>query len=359
MSANGPRVTYVIDDLGHGGAQRQLYLALRALQGSGEFSVVALSAITEPYAARIRALGVTVDAIPRRGGFDAARVRALAQALRKLDTGIVHAMLESSDAYAFLAASMLRIPAVLSLRSDRLQTAGVRTPLLAWMMRRAPAVTVNSEAGRDHLLRRVGVRADRVVLVPNIVDVPAAPESARRLEPVIGAVGRLVEMKRFDILLDTLPTIRRTVPDARIVLVGDGPARQGLENLARREDIAGAVQFTGAVDDAAAHIAGFACLVVASTHEGLPNAALEALARGVPVVTVAAGDLPRLVTDDVTGVIARDASPQALAGAILKALTSSALRASTAIEGPRLMRERHSADLARRELIALYSRLRG
>jgi glycosyltransferase involved in cell wall biosynthesis len=65
-------------------------------------------------------------------------------------------------------------------------------------------------------------------------------------------------------------------PDARVVLVGDGPARQGLENLARRENIADAVEFTGAVDDAAPHIARFACLVVAST----PRRTAQRRARG-------------------------------------------------------------------------------
>jgi glycosyltransferase involved in cell wall biosynthesis len=319
--------------------------------------VVSLSGITEPYASRIRSLGVTVESIPRRSGFDAARAIALSHVLKKLDTGIVHAMLESADAYAFLAARLLRIPCVLSLRSDRLQTSGVRTPILAWMMRGVPGVTVNSEAGREHLLKRVHVRNERVTLVPNIVDVPATPPVIDALQPVIGAVGRLVEMKRFDIVLDTLPAVRSAVPGARIVLVGDGPARQGLENLARRASLAGAVQFTGEVDDAGPYISTFACLVIASTHEGLPNAALEALARGVPVVTVAAGDLPSIVTDNVTGVIARDASPQAMSEAILHALTSTALRESAAVEGPRLMRERHSPELARRELLALYSRL--
>src|SRR5262249_30768686 len=114
---------------------------------------------------------------------------------------------------------------------------------------------------------------------------------------------------------------------------------------------------TGEVDDAGPHIATFACLVIASTHEGLPNAALEALARGVPVVTVAAGDLPRLITDGATGVIARDASPQAMSEAIVRALTATALRDSAASEGRRLMRERHSPELARRALLELYSRL--
>jgi glycosyltransferase involved in cell wall biosynthesis len=359
MSQSRPRVTYVIDDLGHGGAQRQLYCALRALGDAGDFSVVVLSGITEPYATRIRSLGVRVEVIPRRSGFEMGRVLALANKLQELDAEIAHAMLDSSDAYTFLAARARRIPAVLSLRSDRLQAAGLRARMLAWMMRHAPAVTVNSEAGRDFLLGHIGLAAERVCLVPNIVDVPDAVPAPSAQAPIIGAVGRLVEMKRFDVLLDSLPTVRRAVPGARVVLVGDGPARAALEDRVRRGDIAGGVEFAGAVDDAAPLIAGFACLVVASVYEGLPNAALEALAHGVPVVTVAAGDLPRIVTDGITGVMARDASQEALSEAIVRALTTPALRESAAREGPRLMRDRYSPERARDQLVALYSRLLG
>jgi len=352
-----PRVTFVIDDLGHGGAQRQLHSMLRALAGHGDFSVVVLSEISQPYAARIRALDIPVEVVPRRGGFEAGRVLALARALGRLDAHIVHAMLESSDAYAFAAARMRRIPAVLSLRSDRLQTTGARTPLLAWMLRRAAAVTVNSEAGRDHLISRTGVRADRVCLVPNIVDVPSRAPGRSDVAGVIGAVGRMVEMKRFDVIVNALGFVRRVVPGARVVLVGDGPARADIQALAERTGLADAVEFTGAVDDATRHIATFSCLVVVSTHEGLPNAALEALAHGVPVVAVAAGDLPRIVIDGVTGVIVHDVASQSISEAIVRALTSNTLRETAGIEGPRLMRERYSPDRAREQLLGLYARL--
>jgi glycosyltransferase involved in cell wall biosynthesis len=351
------RITFVIDDLGHGGAQRQLYLALRALSGENKITVVVLSSILDPYAPRLRALGIAVESIPRRGFYEAGRALALAQRLRALDTEIAHAVLDSSNAYAFLAARSIRIPAVLSLRSDRLNVVGVRARILAWMLRRAPAVTVNSQAGRDFLVNRISVDSERVWLVPNIVEVPDSVRDPAAVKPLIGAVGRLVELKRFDAVLDAFVAVRRALPDARLVLVGDGPARQGLQNLARRENIADAVEFTGAVDDAGPHIARCACLVVASTHEGLPNAALEALARGVPVVAVGAGDLPRIVSDGVTGVMARDASPQALSEAIVRALKTPALSASTAREGPRLVRELYSAERARTQLLALYQHI--
>lgn len=356
MSAARPRITYVIDDLGHGGAQRQLYYILRALKDDADLSVVVMCDDTEPYGPRIRALGIPVEVIKRRASFDAGRALALAARLRALRTSIVHAMLEGSDAYTFLVGRARQIPTVLSLRSDRLYSTGGKARMLGWMLRSAHAVTVNSTAGRNYLLQHVGVKAGRAHLIPNIVDVPEIARTRDDAQPIIGAVGRLVALKRFETIIDALPVVRRAIPGARVVIIGDGPARSGLQNLARRE-AGDAVQFPGAVDDATPHIATFGCLVVASVYEGLPNAALEALALGVPVVTVPAGDLPRIVEDGITGVLARDASPMALADAIVRALSSSELRASVMREGPRRVREEFSAARARERLLDLYARL--
>jgi glycosyltransferase involved in cell wall biosynthesis len=355
MNAPGHRIVYVIDDLGHGGAQRQLYLTARALAGEARVTVVSLSGTVEPYARRLRELGTAVVVIPRRGHLEAARVRALVAAVAAADATVVHGFLDASNAYAFLAARARRIPAALSLRSDRLRVTGPRAAVLRWMLRRSDAVTVNSEAGRDHLLHAVGVDAARVHLVGNIVETATAP--AGPTGAVIGCVGRLVDVKRFETVIEALPAVRESIPEARLVIVGDGPCRARLEATAARLGVTPLVTFTGATEDAVTRIAGFGCLVVASEHEGLTNAALEALSLGVPVVAVPAGDLPRVVRDGATGLIAADGSPAAIAAAVTTVLRSPSLRETAAREGPALVRERFSAESARRTLLDLYARL--
>jgi glycosyltransferase involved in cell wall biosynthesis len=352
-----PRVAFVIDDLGHGGAQRQLFLAATELAADVNACVVVLSERVDPYARRLRERGVEVVVVPRRSPLEPTRVRALARALRSLRAQVVHGALDASNGYAFVAARLLRRPVVLSLRSDRLVVAGPRAAALRWALRRADAVTVNSFAGRDHLLGRVGLRADRVHLIPNIVPPPAVARADAPGADVVGCVGRLTGVKRFEAVIEALPVVRRSCPSARLLVVGDGPCRERLHAAAVRGGVAGEVEFAGAVDDAGAHIARCACVVVASQHEGLTNVALEALGLGVPVVAVPAGDLPRVIVPDHTGVIARDASPAALAAAIVHALTSPALRAAARVEGPRLVREQFSAESARRALSGLYRRL--
>jgi glycosyltransferase involved in cell wall biosynthesis len=353
MSPRLPRVTFVIDDLGHGGAQRQLSLIAAALAGRVEVHVVSLSSSIDPYARRLASGGVSVTVLPRRSGLEPARLWALVRSLRASRPDVVHGVLGASNAYAFIAARVLRTPVVLSLRSDRLDVTGLRVRVLRGMLRRADAVTVNSRAGHRYLTANVGVPEARLVLVPNIVAVDAP--ASHSPSPVVGCVGRLVALKRFDAVIDAMAMVRERVPSARLVLVGDGPCRARLQASARA--LGDAVEFAGAVDDAAPRMAGFACLVVASVHEGIPNAALEALALGVPVAAVPAGDLPDVVVEGLTGVIARDGSPAALADAITRVLTDGSLRDSARREGPRMIRERFSLDRTRDLLADLYHRL--
>ncbi len=355
MTSTRPQVTFVIDDLGYGGTQRQLHLLARALSGRIAMRVVSLSSSVDPYAGRLRALGLEVAVIPRRASLDPARVRALIACLRTEEDGIVHAMLEASNGYAFLAARALRRPLLLSLRNNRLTFTGARLLALRWMYRHADGVTVNSFAGRDHLVRDVGVAASRVYLIPNIVPAPApGPLREAAPGPLVGCVGRLTDQKRFDAVIEAMPAVRRAVPGARLEVVGEGPLREELQSTARRVGADAYTEFVGAVEDPAPRMARYACLVIASGHEGVPNVALEALALGIPVVAVAVGDLARVVVDGTTGVIARDGSPASLAGALLSALTSSTLRESARREGPRTVREHFSEAAARDRLLEVY-----
>lgn len=355
MPTRARRIVFVIDDLGHGGAQRQLVLIASALKASFDPHVVVLSSVVDPHAAALRANGVPVVVVPRRHGMDAARVAAVARAVP--DAGLLHGFLDASNAYAFLAARMIRRPVVMFLSSDRVTLHGTRAHAYKWMLRRADAVTVNSAAGDAFLTGALGLAPQRVVRVPNIVPEAPLPPLPTADARVIGCVGRLAAVKRFDAVIRALPAVRARVPGATLLIVGDGPERPALEALARDTGAGEAVTFAGALDRPLDAMAGMSCLVLASAFEGLPNAALEALSIGVPVVAAAAGDLGDVVEDGVTGVLAGGSSPDAIAGAVVRALESPGLRESARREGPRRMRERHSQDVVLRDLIGLYHRL--
>lgn len=359
MQPNPPTVGFVIDDLGHGGAQKQLSLLACALPPRALPRVYVLSSIVEPHARALRARGIPVAAIARRSSADFTRLFPLARAFAADRVDVVHGFLDAANVYAFLAGRRLGKPTVLSLRNERLILAGARGRVLRWMLRHADAVTVNSGAGRAFLIDQLRVEPGRVYHVPNIAVLPgtAAAHSPAPSHPIVGCVGRLVDQKRFDAVLRAFPFVRAVVPDARLEIVGDGPNGAALRALSRSLGIEDAVVFAGAVDDATSRIARMSCLVIPSVFEGLPNTALEAMAFGVPVVASPVGDLETIVVDGVTGVVVRDTAAEPLAAGIVRAMTDVSLRESARDESPRLLRERYSAEAALAILVPLYERL--
>jgi glycosyltransferase involved in cell wall biosynthesis len=354
MAERSVKVAYVIDDLGRGGAQRQLSLLAPALAARARGAVVfCMSSITAPFADVIRAGGVEVRAFERRSSMDLVRLALLRRGIRDEGADVVHSFLDASNVYAYAAARSLRLPVVLSLRSDRLSLKGVRGRVLRTMLRNAEAVVANSEAGHRALVSQIGVDQARALLVRNCVDVESYEAGERGDSPVVGFVGRLVASKGVDRLVESFADA--DVRGSSLVVVGGGPESERLEALVRERGLVDRVTFAGAVDDVRPWLHRFTCLVLPSEYEGLPNALLEALAAGVPVVAPPVGDVASIVEDGRTGILVAEGA--ALPAAIVRALRDTDLQRSARAEGPAFVRENFSVDRAADALLYCYHRL--
>lgn len=160
--------------------------------------------------------------------------------------------------------------------------------------------------------RELGLRAtgefpaEKIVVIENGVDIAAVRAEKgiaefRTAEPSvthIGIVGRLVEVKRVDLFLETAAALLRQYPlrPWRFHVFGEGPERSRLEEISRRLQISDRVAFHGHRQDIATCIAGLDALVICSDHEGMPMTALEAAALDVPTVAHAVGGLVEVVS---------------------------------------------------------------
>jgi len=353
-----PRVAYFIDELRLGGATRQLVVLARALRPAVEPLVYCLSRRSEPLASELRDADIPVTAFERRLRWDPRFVSQLTRRLRDDGVDMVHGWLEASNAYAYLAARPPGLPVAFSLQSDHLKIGGIRGRAIDWMTRRALAVTVNSRAGYDFLVKRMGLPADRVTLVPNWLGVDIRPrDGAAPNPPVVAMLGRLVEMKRADLLIDALSLMRDRGSDARLEIVGDGPARPALEAQVAAAGLADRVTFAGMQMDVTSTLARARCVVIPSEFEGLPNTAVEALAAGLPIVARPVGDLPDLVREGETGRLVHEGSAPALAEALTGVLGDGALAEAARRAGPALVEERFSIAAAIDILVPLYEGL--
>jgi glycosyltransferase involved in cell wall biosynthesis len=179
-----------------------------------------------------------------------------------------------------------------------------------------------SEAERAAgLAARVG-RPGQYRVIRNGIDLEAFAGEPQPREGRIVFIGRLRSPKRVDLALEALRQVREAVPAATLDVVGDGPLRAGLEQLAMRLGVGDGVRFLGSRTDLPSLLRDTHCFLLASDSEGCPLSVLEAMAAGVPVVATSVGGVPELVVDGETGSLTRPGDAAELAVALRSVLSS-------------------------------------
>jgi sugar transferase (PEP-CTERM/EpsH1 system associated) len=364
------RVCYVIDDLGLGGAQRQLVELAAALpKDRYAVHVIALSMDKAEQAAPLRRSGVGVTLIDQQGA-KLASVGRLVRTLRWWRPAIVHTWLFTADLYGRLAARAAGVPVVLSaVRSVDPDKPARQVRVDRVLQRLTDAFTVNVGAIGDVVARRERVPAGKIVTVYNGVDLrtydPAVVDraAARRalgLEagaPVFGVIGRLVAVKDHATFLRAAAQVGARLPAARFLVVGSGPLQASLEASIRQLGIASVVRMLPARADVAGVFAALDVLVVSSVSEGCSNVILEAMAMGKPVIATAVGGNPELVEPEVTGLLVPAQDAARLAEAMQRLGSDRALAERFGAAGRRVAEQRFSLTRMVEQTDALYRRL--
>lgn len=208
--------------------------------------------------------------------------------------------------------------------SDVLRPLAHNAPHLPRLLREADAVTAVTRVVADAVRAQPGVDPARLHIVPNGVDLDfwSVPgDDLRDRAPVVLAVGRLHAVKGFDVLVEAMSALRKRVPEARLVVAGDGELADALPTLAERHGVAAAVSFPGHLtsEQVRALMSTARAFALPSRSEGMPLALLEAMAAGLPVVATAVGGVPDVLSDGC-GALVPPEDPDALAGALADVL---------------------------------------
>lgn len=347
------KVGFVAGTLGRGGAERQLLYALRALTGTAVTACVFTPTRGEAYEEAIRALGVEVIHIGAgRGRMQ--RLRDLAREARRRRVDILQSFHFYMNLYVALAARTAGAVEIGAIRSD-LSRELQRGFLLGGAQLKAPRhLVANSEAGRATAIAS-GIRPERITLIRNAVDLDAFRPGAREATSpaMLLAIGRLIQEKRIDRFVRLVARLIDSGHDVWGIVLGDGPKRSELESLAVRERVSERVRFAGEQEDVASFLRGADILVSTSETEGSPNALLEAMAAGVPIVAMRAGGVAELVTAE-RGILVPSDDEVALARAVEGLVVDPARRRALADEASAYVRRRHSISVLGKELLALY-----
>jgi glycosyltransferase involved in cell wall biosynthesis len=360
------RVLEVMATGTNGGAQEHVYsLVTRLNPECYDVRVVSLS-----HGSSVRRLykaGIDVTVIDEPD--DRQAVRALADSVASFQPEIVHNHMYRAEIVGTRAALLLgekgcKRPAIVStVHSSRIrcvedrQTIRQLTPLMDRLI-----VVSKAIEEKVHEEGRVGAP---VSLIYNGVDLQrynhqqpcctfhdeyGIPEGA----PIVGVVARLEAEKGHRTLVDAWPEVLAAVPDAWLLVVGEGSERDALEAEAASLGVSERIVFTGRREDVPAITAALDVAVLPSYREAQGLSVLEAMALGRPVVASNVGGIPEMIEDGVTGVLVPPNDCDALAAAIVRLLEDHPYADMIGKRGHDLVHDRFCIELMVNSIEAIY-----
>lgn len=374
-----PHIVQVVQAIDRGGLEMMavdLAIALRQ-RGFGS-SIVALTEGGR-LEARLRGAGVPFESMGGARYSSPASHIAVARVLRRLRPTVVHTHHLPSLLNAGPSARALRVSRLVHTEHAHIyldEEPRVR-PLLRWGAQLADVVTLVGAALLPYYVRTVGLPESRLRVVPNGIDtarfrpVPRGEVSARRHaaglpedQVLVGAVGRLAPEKNYALLVRALARARAAGAPVAVALVGDGEEREPLQRLVRELALDAHVTFLGWRSDVANLVGIFDVLAVTSTSEALPLVVLEAMSAGVPVLSTAVGEIPRVLAggapdsdtpgDAGVGVLVPSGDLDAFARALVRLGGSEASRRAMGTRARARAVERYSHGAMVDAYLALY-----
>jgi glycosyltransferase involved in cell wall biosynthesis len=350
-----PKLLVVVSYLGRGGTERQmLEFVQSAHPHHADCTVVCLSDQEGELADDMRATGARVEVLGIRKPHVVRGVRKLVRILREERPDAVYALLFHQYVVALpVARAVLPSAARVAGRRHVPEFDNSEIPGARRLRKIADSVSDlvigNSEGVRDAWIEENPKLQGKFVVVPNglrVIDAePEDPLPGGRLRIVCTA--RLVDWKGHRVLVDALGRLRDR-DDWQAELIGGGPEHDAIERQVAELGLAGRVVLHGSLSAELVHaiVAGSDLSVLPSFGEGMPNAVMEAMAHGVPVVATEVAGVPQLLGSGA-GIIVPTGDPAAMAKAIETLLDDVDLRDTAGAEGCRVIRERHSIEAMR------------
>lgn len=328
---NAQRITvlHLVGRLHVGGAERQL-VALAPLFDPERFRVIV--ATMQPggeLEEQLREAGVELRCLNFRMRHFLPAVGRLRSLLRQEEVGILHTHMYYASWYGRIAGLRAGVPVMIT--TDHGHDPWKKPWHVAFeryaLKRTALRIAVSQDVA-EVLRAREKVPEDKLRVIPNGVDVQRFQIGQAERDSVrsdlgmadetllVGTVGRLVKPKALHVLIEAAARLLGTIPETRLLIVGEGPLRGELERHASGLGIGKQVFFAGARSDIPAVLAAMDVFVLSSQREGLPVALLEAMAAGKPIVATRVGGIPEAVTDRREALLVSPDDPNALAAGI-------------------------------------------
>ena len=327
-------ILFVIDGLEFGGGER-LFLQLASKLRDRHHIFVATDRGGK-FAHEVRNLDIELFHVNMTRQLALKPFYQIRDIIRHKGIHLVHSQGARADFFSRLAGRRARVPHIVS--TIQMPVEGFEIGLLRKKIYRlmdkvseryVDRFIVVSEFLRKTLTEGRGISDERVVRIYNGIELdqfhPDLKRSNLRKQwgitteaPVIGAIGRLVWQKGFEYLIEAMPVILQDIPQAKLLLVGEGPLRHELEGLARELNVYTRVIFAGFRSDIQDLLSIIDILSVPSLLEGFPMITLEAMAMAKPIVATQIEGIVEQISDSDEGILVQPKDTEALASAILR-----------------------------------------
>jgi glycosyltransferase involved in cell wall biosynthesis len=208
---------------------------------------------------------------------------------------------------------------------------------------------VVSDALRDKMIRGRGIPPEKVTRIYNGIEVDHyLPQDQNRSRErirnefnieedtlFIGAIGRLVWQKGFEFLIQAMPKVLTEFPQTKVLIAGEGPLREELEEVAERLKIKEHIIFSGFRADIKEILTAIDILVIPSLLEGFPMITLEGIAMAKPIIATRIDGINEQIVDGESGILIPPRDPSAIAEAIVRVITEKELAHSLGLGGRR------------------------
>lgn len=331
-------VLHVIGSLGAGGAERNLYYLAPSMARSRLAYGICCLMVRGEFAGEVERAGVPVYALGFRRRNTLQTVIRLRRLMRCRRVKVVHTHLYECGVLGRIAAWLAGVPVIITHEHGK-------TTWKKWYHRWFERIAVRGTDLRiavsgdikDLRLRHEHTPRDKIVVIGNAVDASRfeagqALRETKRAELgleryfVIGTVGRMVTAKSFDLLLRVAEEVCSRRPQARFLLVGEGPLRDGLTRMRDSLGLAEKVVFLGGRTDIPGLLAAIDLYVITSQREGLPISLLEAMTAAKPIVATAVGGIPEALNHGEDGLLVEPGNQAALVEAIFALMDDPARR---------------------------------
>ncbi|MBY0497173.1 MAG: glycosyltransferase [Cyanobacteria bacterium] len=334
------------------GGQQQVLLTVLGLRARGHRAV--LVAHREGELFRRASEGPDLVPLAPVNEIDLATAWKLSKIIRQWRPQIVHAHDPHAVSMAALSLSFgAPDPRPKTIASRRVDFHLQSHTFSQWKYRQIDGFIAASRAIRNILIQD-GIPAARIEVVHDGIDVdriqnrPALDVHSEYWlphgVPVILNVGALTGHKGQKFLIDAMPLVVREVPDAHLIIFGEGDLRAPLEKQIKQLNLGKRVLLPGFREDVMSLMKSADLFVMSSITEGLGSAVLDAMAMGHAVVGTRAGGIPEAMVDEETGLLVEPGDAKALAAAIVRLLKDAALRKQFGDAGRARVAEQFGVD---------------